>query len=114
MNPQAIIERLDLCVQCLTRGNTQLKTLGLNKAQTEKEYRIKKAQEILILKLEKYPVTLIMELVKGNKEIAELRLQRDIAESAYFTCISAIDNLKTEIEINRSKLTWLRNELKNS
>jgi len=114
MNPQTVIERLDLCVQCLTRGNTQLKTLGLNKAQTEKAYRVKKSQQILLLKLEKYPVTLIMELVKGNEEVAQLRLERDIAESSYYVALDAINNLRSEIEINRSKLTWLRNEMKNS
>lgn len=55
-----------------------------------------------------------MELVKGNEEVAELRLQRDIAESAYYVGLEAMNNLRLEIEIIRSKLTWLRNEFKNS
>jgi len=114
MNPQDIINKLNECVQVLSRGNTQLKTLSINKAKTEKAYRIKQAQEILKLRTEKYPVTLIMELVKGNEEVAELRLQRDIAESSYYTCISSIENLRLEVEILRSQLTWLRTELKNS
>ena len=71
-------------------------------------------QEILKLRTEKYPVTLIMELVKGNEEVAELRLQKDIAESAYYTCISATENLRLETDVIRSKLTWLRAELSNS
>jgi 5-methylthioribose kinase len=114
MNPQAIVNKLNECVQALGRGNIQLKTLSLEKAKTEKAYRVKQAQEILKLRTEKYPVTIIMELVKGNEEVAELRLQRDIAESAYYTCISAIDNLRLEVEILRSQLTWMRVELKNS
>lgn len=113
-NPQLIINQLDSCVQALTQGNINLKTLALNKATTEKSYRVKKAQEILKLKADKYPVTLIMELVKGNEEVAELRLKRDIAESSYYVALDAINNLRSEIEINRSKLTWLRNEFKNS
>lgn len=114
MNPQQIIEQMEIARQALTRGNTQLKTLAINKAEAERNYRIRKAQEILKLRAEKYPVTIIQDVVKGDKEVAELRLKRDIAESYYYTCISAIENLRLDIEILRSKLTWLRVELKNS
>lgn len=114
MNPQQLLDRLDRCIAALGRGNTQLKTLGLEKAKTEKEYKIRQAQEILKLKAEKYPSTLIMELVKGNEEVADLRLKRDIAESSYYVGLEAMTNLRLEIEIIRSQLTWLRTELKNS
>lgn len=114
MNPQDLMDRLEKCIAALGRGNTQMKTLGLEKAKTERDYKIKQAQEILKLKADKYPATLIMELVKGNEEVAELRLQRDIAESSYFVGLEAMNNLRLEIEIIRSKLTWLRSELKNS
>ena len=114
MNPQELLNRLDTCVQALGRGNTQLKTLGLEKAKTEKEYRVKQAQEILKLKAEGFKVTIIQDVAKGNPEVAELRLKRDIAESAYYTALQAMENLRLEIEILRSKLTWLRAEFKNS
>ena len=114
MNPQSLIERLDQCVAALSRGNTQMKTLGLEKAKTERNYKVKQAQMILKLKSEGYPATLIMELAKGNEEVAELRLKRDIAESSYYVGIQAMENLRLEIEILRSKLTWMRTELKNS
>lgn len=114
MNPQQVIEQMEIARQALTRGNTQLKTLSIKKAEAERNYRIRKAQEILKLRAEKYPVTIIQDVVKGDKEVAELRLKRDIAESDYYTCISAIENLRLDIEILRSKLTWLRVELKNS
>lgn len=113
-NPQLILNKLDECVRALTLANTNLKTLGLNKAQTEMNYRIKKAQEILNLKADKYPVTLIMEIVKGNEEVANLRLERDIAQSSYFVALDAINNTRAEIEILRSKLAWERTELKNT
>ena len=110
MNPQQVIEQMEMTRQALTRGNTQLKTLSIKKAEAERNYRIRKAQEILKLRAEKYPVTIIQDVVKG----AELRLKRDIAESDYYTCISSIENLRLDIEVLRSKLTWLRVELKNS
>lgn len=113
MNSQGVMGSLNSCIQALNQGNTEFKILGLKKAQAEKAYRVKQAEEILKLKTEKYPATLIMELVKGNEEVAELRLQRDIAESDYHNCISAIDNLRVEIAAIRSKLKWLRAELRN-
>lgn len=113
MNSQGIIESLNLCIVALDKGSTELKTLGLRRAKAEKAYRIKQATEILKLKSEKYPATLILELVKGNEEVAELRLQRDIAESAYYSCKNGLENLRMEIEVLRSKLIWIRTELNN-
>lgn len=69
---------------------------------------------MLELKNEKCQATLIVAFAKSNPEVAELAMQKDIAESAYFTCISAIENLRLEIEILRTKLSWLKAELNNS
>lgn len=114
MTPVDIMNNLDICIRALGQGNTELKTLGIKKAEAERKYRIALNKEILRLKVDKYPATLIQELARGNKEVADLRLNRDIAESSYYTAISAMDNLKIEIEVLRSKLTWLRAEFKNS
>lgn len=114
MNPEKVLDQIELSKQALTRGNTQLKTLSIKKAEAERNYRVEVRKEILKLRLEKVPTTIIHDLVRGNEKIAELRLKRDIAESDYYTCISAIENLRLDIEILRSKLTWLRVELKNS
>lgn len=111
MNPQGILRRLNCCTLELNKGNSELKKLGVKKAQAEKAYKVKQAEEILKLKSEKYPATLIMELVKGNEEVAELRMQRDIAESAYNACINAIVNLRLEIETIKSKLKLYREGL---
>lgn len=114
MTPQELMNRLDMCIAALGRGNTSLKTLGLEKAQTERDYKVRQAKEILKLKAEGYPATLIQDLVKGNEEVAELRLKRDIAESSYFVGLEAMNNLRIEIEILRTKISWLKCEFKNS
>lgn len=114
MNPQGILEQLEQSKQALTRGNTQLKTLSIKKAEAERNYRIELRKEILKLRLEKVPTTIIHDIAKGNEKIADLKLKRDIAESNYYTCMSAIENLRLDIEVLRSKLTWLRVEFKNS
>lgn len=110
-NPQGILRRLNCCTLELGKGNADLKKLGVKKAQAEKAYKVKQAEEILKLKAEKYPATLIMELVKGTEEVAELRMQRDMAESAHNACINAIINLRLEIETLKSKLKLYREGL---
>lgn len=114
MNPQSVFEKLEQCNLALGRGNTQLKTLGVEKARTEKEYRIKYNQKLLELKLNKCPTALIIALAKSDPEVSELVMQKEIAESSYFTCISAIENLRLEIEILRTKISWLKTEMGNS
>lgn len=104
MNSQANIRSLDVCIIALSNTNDELKVLGIKKAIAEKAYRVRQAKEILNLKADKHPATLIMELVKGNEEVAELRLQRDIAESEYYNCISKIENLRIKINVIKSSV----------
>lgn len=49
-------------------------------AEAEMKYRIAFAKKILLLKNEGYPATLIGDLCRGDKEIARLRFERDVAE----------------------------------
>lgn len=114
MEAGEIIEKLNIAQLALTRGNAEIKTLGIKKAETKKQYSIALNKKMLELKLEKFPATLIQDLARGDEKVAELRLHKDIAESSYFTAINAEDNLRLEIETLRSMLTWLRVELKNN
>ncbi|MCE5221868.1 MAG: hypothetical protein LLF98_11575 [Clostridium sp.] len=114
MNPQKLMNELDTCIIALSQGNIEQKKLGLEKAKTERDYRIKYNQKMLQLKMDKCQATLISSLAKSDPEVAELAMKKDIAESAYYTCISATENLRLEIEIIRTKLAWMRVELKNS
>lgn len=114
MNPQGIFEQLNICILALSKGNIEQKRLGLKKAETEKNYRIKYNQKMLQLKAEKCQATLITSLAKSDPEVAQLAMERDIAESNYYTCISATENLRLEAEILRTKIAWLKTELKNS
>lgn len=111
MTPGEIIEKIEIAQIALTRGNSEIKTLGIKKAEAKRNYGVALYKKILMLKAEKLPATLIHDLARGDEKVAELRLQKDIAESSYFTAISAEDNLRLEIETLRSMLTWLRVEL---
>lgn len=114
MNPQAIIDKLNNCIIALGKGNIQYKTLSLEKNKAEKEYRIALAKKMLRLRIEGYPVSLINDLSRGDEDVAQLRLKRDISNSSFYACKNSIDALKAEIEIYRSLLAWLKEELRNS
>ena len=110
MNPQEIFDKLNSCILALQQGNIVQKQLGLKKAEAEKNYRVKYNKKMLELKAEKCQATLITSLAKSDPEVAELAMKRDIAESNYYTCISATENLRLEISILQTKLKWLRVE----
>lgn len=112
--PQGIIEQIKLAKLALTKGNDELKTLGVKKANAERTYKIELRKELLKLRLEKHPVAIIQDLAKGDERISYLRLERDLAENSYNVCQEAIRNTRQEIEVLRSLLTWQRVELGNS
>ncbi|WP_194190826.1 hypothetical protein [Clostridium chrysemydis] len=113
MNPEQIIEDMKQQLAALTRGNDMLKTLSLKKNKAEQIYRMALARKMLVLRAEKHPVSIVHDLARGDEKIAQLRLDRDVAESSYFTCKSEMDNLRLKIEVNRSLLKWNGVELKN-
>lgn len=114
MNPQEIMQKIEYAKLALTKGNDELKTLGVKKANAERTYRMEKRKELLKLRLEKCPVAIIQDIAKGDERISYLGLQRDLAENSYNVCQEAIRNTRLEIEILRSLLTWQRVELGNS
>ncbi|POD46306.1 hypothetical protein BKM15_25860 [Pseudomonas syringae pv. syringae] len=67
-----------------------------NKAKTERDYKIALRMEILNLKTQGYPATLILELAKGNETIADLRLNRDIAKGLYDSARESMQSLRVE------------------
>jgi hypothetical protein len=98
----------------LTKGNIELKTLGIKKAEAERNYRIALSKKLFILRTDKYPVAVIQDIAKGTAELSDLRIHRDIEEVSYSVCVEAMRNLRLELEAYRSFLTWERIELKNT
>lgn len=77
----------------------QLKDRGKAYAQAEQLYKIALAKEMLILRDNKIPVTIMRDLCYGTPSIAKLRLDRDIAETMYKSALEAINVKKLKIRI---------------
>lgn len=96
---QELYNELTILRNDLNKAITILKERGQAKAIAERDYRVAVAKEILILRDEKIPVTIINDLVRGNEEIAELKLKRDVAETLYETAMQYIYSNKLNIGI---------------
>jgi len=94
----------DLVIQMNTLKNKlnlaikELKNRGINKAKTEAEYRKALAEKMLVERDKGMPVTIINDICRGDRNIAKLKMERDIAETLYETCLQAI--YATKLEMN--------------
>lgn len=100
----------DLIIELKTLRNTlnkaiyELKERGQAKALAEKNYRIGLQKKILEERADKTPVTIINDICRGDEKIAELKLQRDIADSLYTSAYEKIHATKLELRIVENQL----------
>lgn len=110
MNPEVIINKLEYKVKELTFRNKELEKLGIIKDRLEATYRCELRKELLSLLLNNTRISIIGDIARDNGKIAQLRINRDLAEIRYYSMKSSIENIKFEIEVLRTMLTWLRVE----
>jgi hypothetical protein len=79
----------------IEKGVDKLHQYGVSYAETEKEYRIALAKEIVVLRESKMPVTLVNEIARGNT--AELKFKRDLAEMEYKVAKDMLNALQSEL-----------------
>ena len=89
----------------LDRAVQELKPRGRKKAETEREYRMALSKRLTVLRAEGQPVTHLLDIAKGEEDIAKLRMERDIAESLYDSAVEAINAQKLKIRILEGQLS---------
>ena len=77
----------------------ELKRRGQVKAQAEHDYKVAQTKKMYLLREDGQPVTIISDLVKGDPEIADLRMKRDLGKTLYESNQQKIYQLKMEIGI---------------
>ena len=89
----------------LNQSIEDTKKLGLNYNESEYKYKVQLRIEALKLKNEKQmPVTLINQIIYGVPQVAELRLERDKAETLYNSAKDKINVLKLQIRVLDAQL----------
>ena len=111
VNLEVIINKLEYKVNELTLRNAKLKKLGVIKDRLEATYRCELRKELLRLSINSTKISIIDDIEGDNANLTQLRLNRDLAEIRYYSMKSSIENIKFEIEVLRSLLIWLSDEL---
>jgi hypothetical protein len=86
----------------LDKGVDYIVSKAKDYATAEKEYRIALSKEIIKLREQKIPVTLIADVARGN--IADLKFSRDLAEQTYKASRDMLQALQSELSSLQSIL----------
>lgn len=79
----------------LQSSGGELYKLGKKAADTERSYRIALSKEIITLKSQGMPATLISDIARGNT--ADLKFERDVAENQFKAARDAISALQSSL-----------------
>lgn len=95
----------------LSASIKQLRASGTALAEAERDYKITLREAVLRLKEEKQPATLINLIVYGEKDVAEKRFKRNIAETVYLANQEAINSTKLQLRLLESQIQreWSNN-----
>lgn len=90
-------KQLDYCIK-------ELRKNGSDFAAKERAYKVRMRAECLALREDGMPVTLIQQVVYGVEEVADLRYERDVAETTWRANIEAIQSLRLQLRILQQQL----------
>ena len=94
---QALLKQLSATIN-------ELEQHGKALAQKEMEYKITLNQHILALRDEGQAVGIIDKVAYGIKDVAQKRLERDIAETMFNVAKEKINGIKLKIRINEEQI----------
>jgi hypothetical protein len=88
----------------LQKAADEMFKLGVQKAQTERNYRMRLSQTILTLKAEGMAATLIPDVARGS--ISDLLFERDAADARFRAALEACAALKASLSALQSILKY--------
>ena len=94
---QQKLKELDISVK-------QLRKSGSSYAKAERDYKIKLREECLKLRDEGMAIGMIDKTAYGIPSVADLRFQRDCAETVYKANQESINSIKLQIRILESQI----------
>lgn len=94
------VQLLHNATRRLSESSKEVFKLARSKAETERTYRIALSQEIIKLRSEGTPATIIGDLSRGT--VADLKFERDVSAEMYRAALAAMEALKAEINALQS------------
>jgi len=111
LTPQEIMDGMQSKNRLLTAKNDEYIKLSEKYADAKRRYNISYATEVVKLRIEGTPITIIKDLVKGDKFVSDMGYEMDIAEGVLKACKESMADIRAALDSYRSLLTWLRAEL---
>ena len=111
MNPAEIMQGLASKNRMLTQKNEEYLELAEKRAQAERDYKIAFAHKLLDLKSHGESVTMSKDIASGDKIVAKLKFEADVALAVERACLEKIKDLRSQVDTYRSLLSWLKAEL---
>lgn len=110
MSGQDLLLTLENKVLMLDRALGQVGRRGRAYAEAEREYRIALSEKMLSERENGTPVTILGDICRGDRKIAKLKFDRDVAEAIYKAALEACNVYKIEIRVleNQVDREWGR------
>lgn len=99
-----IVNKQQALLKQLSATIAELEQYGKELAIKEKDYKIILNQQVLKLRADGQAVTIIDKIAYGIKEVAEARLERDIAKTMYDVAREKINGIKLSVRINEEQI----------
>ena len=79
---------------------------------SERNYRVALAKKMLELRTEGMQITILSDIARGDKIIAELKLNRDIDKGVALACKNGIDAIQSSMSSLQTLISRHRAEMK--
>ncbi|WP_059050017.1 hypothetical protein [Paenibacillus senegalimassiliensis] len=99
-----VTQEIHAASQRLSKSADALFGLGRAKAEAERDYRLALAQEIVKLRADNIPVSIVTDLAKGN--VSDKLFERDLAEAQFKAGIEAADAIKVQVSALQTILKY--------
>ena len=110
MTPQQIMDGMAEKQRLLTAKNDEYIDLVEDRAQKERSYSKIVSEQIISLRLESTPITILKDIAKGGI-VADMKYELDVAVGVEKACLNQIKILTSQIDTYRSLLSWLKAEM---
>ena len=99
-----LVSQIEKLMEELSISIKELRKSGETIEQKERDYKVSLTQEITRLRADKYPVTLISQMIYGIEPVATKRFDRDMAQAKYTANQEHINVTKLKLRIVESQL----------
>ena len=92
----------------------ELESLGEQRAQAERNYKVAYATKLMLLRTDGIQMALINDVAKGDRNVSKLKFEWDLKDAMFRACLERIKSIDKAIETYRSILSWEKMEFEKS